>query len=57
MSVDSATAYSYLDVEAAPKDNNHVTITIGRYEDQLVRVGDNWLLKEKIVFMENIYAI
>ncbi len=57
VSGDSATAYSYLDVEAAPKDNNKVTITVGHYEDQLVRVGDNWLLKEKIVFMDNMYSI
>ena len=54
---DKATVYAYLDVEAVPKSNGQVTITVGHYEDKLVRTGDQWRFKEKIVFMDNMYTI
>lgn len=54
---ENATVYAYLDVEAAPEGSDQVTITVGHYEDRLIKAGDDWLFKEKIVFMDNMYSI
>lgn len=53
----SATAFSYLDVDAALKENGQVIITSGRYEDKLLKIEGNWLLKEKVIFMDNTYTV
>ena len=57
VSGDDATALSYLDVEAANKDTGQVIITVGRYEDKLVRAEGHWYLKEKAIFIDNSYTI
>ncbi|GAB6096707.1 hypothetical protein JCM14469_29600 [Desulfatiferula olefinivorans] len=54
---DEATAFSYLDVDAAPKDGGQVVISVCRYEDKLVRTDGRWYLKEKSIFMDDTYTI
>jgi 3-phenylpropionate/cinnamic acid dioxygenase small subunit len=57
VSEDDATATSYLDAESVLKDTSQVTITVGRYEDKLAKSEGFWRLKEKVVFMDNMYTI
>ena len=54
---DEATAFSYLDVDAAAKDANQVIITVCRYEDKLTKLDGQWLLKEKSIFMDDTYTV
>ncbi|MDY6905757.1 MAG: nuclear transport factor 2 family protein [Thermodesulfobacteriota bacterium] len=54
---DAATAFSYLDVDAASKDTGRVIITACRYEDRLVKLDGQWCLKEKSIFMDDTYII
>jgi len=50
---DSATAASYLDVDAASKETGQVIITMGRYEDKLERRDGRWAVKEKAIFIDD----
>ncbi|NQU17037.1 MAG: nuclear transport factor 2 family protein [Candidatus Saganbacteria bacterium] len=52
-----ATAFSYLDVDTATKDTNQVIITVGRYEDKLVKMDGCWYLKEKVIFVDDTYNL
>jgi ketosteroid isomerase-like protein len=54
---DEATAFSYLDVDAAPKDTGQVIITVCRYEDKLTKLEGQWYLKEKSIFMDDTYTV
>lgn len=54
---DEATAFSYLDVDAALKDTNQVIITVCRYEDKLIKVNGQWYLKEKAIFLDDTYSV
>ncbi|MBI9092109.1 MAG: nuclear transport factor 2 family protein [Desulfobacterium sp.] len=54
---DEATAFSYLDVDAAPKDASQVIITVCRYEDKFTKLDGQWYLKEKSIFMDDTYTI
>lgn len=54
---DAATAFSYLDVDAAPKDANQVIITVCRYEDKIAKIDGRWYLKEKSIFMDDSYSL
>lgn len=53
---DDAIAFSYLDVDAAPKDVAQVIITVCRYEDKLTKLDGQWYLKEKSIFMDDTYT-
>ena len=53
---DSASACSYLEVEAAGKNTGTVVKTAGRYEDTLVRTDSGWRIAEKVIYMDNTYA-
>lgn len=54
---DTAVAFSYVDVDAAPKDADQVIITVCRYQDKLTRLDGQWYLKEKSIFMDDTYTI
>ena len=54
---DRASASSYLEVEAAGRDTGTVVKTVGRYEDTLVRTDTGWRIAEKVIYMDNTYAL
>ena len=54
---DIATAHSYLDVEAAAGDTSQVSVTVGRYQDKLVRHKGHWRIMEKVVIMDNLFTM
>ncbi|MBN1883380.1 MAG: nuclear transport factor 2 family protein [Deltaproteobacteria bacterium] len=54
---DCASASSYLEVEAASKSAGTVIKTVGRYEDTLVRTDKGWRFAEKVIYMDNTYAV
>ena len=54
---DEATAFSYLDVDAAPKDANQVIKTVCRYEDKITKTDGQWYLKEKSIYMDDSYSV
>ena len=54
---DFASAASYLEVEAAGKKTGQVIKTVGRYNDTLVRTDKGWRISEKVISMDNTYAV
>lgn len=54
---DRASASSYLEVEAVGRDTGTVVKTVGRYEDTLVRTDTGWRIAEKVIYMDNTYAL
>ena len=54
---ETATAASYLEVEASPKDTDQVIKTVGRYNDELIRFEGGWRLLKKLISMDNTYAV
>jgi hypothetical protein len=54
---DRASADSYLEVEAAVRDTGQVIKTIGVYNDTLVRTDNGWRFTEKVISMDNTYAL
>ena len=54
---ETATAASYLEVEASSKDTGQVIKTVGRYNDKLIRFKGGWRFMEKLISMDNTYAV
>jgi 3-phenylpropionate/cinnamic acid dioxygenase small subunit len=54
---ETATAASYLEVEASSRDTGQVIKTVGQYNDKLIRLEGEWRLTEKLISMDNTYAV
>jgi len=54
---DRASAASYLEVEAAGRDTGRVIKTVGRYDDTFARTETGWRFTEKVISMDNTYAL
>ena len=54
---DTASADSYLEVEAAARDTGRVVKTSGRYNDTLMRTDNGWRIVEKVISMDNTYNV
>ena len=48
---DSATSVCYLDADGVDTANERGRVTVGRYEDVLVRSGERWLIQDRTLII------
>ena len=49
---DRATAVCYLDADAVDRTSGRRSLTGGRYEDELIRQGDRWRIRQRRIIID-----